>query len=154
MSGMSTLLSLCIVERHPMSGKSTLLLLLYCRKTKNIKKVYIVITFVLWKEIQCHENLHCYQFCIVERHPMSGKSTLLSYLYCCAKTSNIRNVTLLSPLFYSLPTKSFNTRKIHIAITFMLCEDIQYQEVYIATTFNCAETSNERKVYSSITFES
>ena len=42
---------LCIVERHPMSGKSTLLLLLYCGKTSNVRKVYIAITFVLWKDI-------------------------------------------------------------------------------------------------------
>ncbi len=71
-----------------------------CGKTSNVRKIYIAISFVLWKDIQCQESLL----------PTSGM---------CA---------LLSPLFYSLPTKSFNTRKIHIAVNFILCEDIPYQE--------------------------
>ncbi len=97
----------CIVHRHPMSGKCTLLSLLYCSMTSNVRKVYIAITFILCKDIQCQESLHCYHFCIVRRHPMAGKSTLLSLLY-CAKTSN--------------------GRKGYIVITFVLCEDIQQQE--------------------------
>ncbi len=93
----------CTEQRHPMSGKSTLLSLLYCPQTSNIRKIYIAHTFVLYEDIQCQESLHCNHFCIVHRHPMSGKSTLLSLLY-CSKTSNVR--------------------KVYIAITFVLCEDI------------------------------
>ncbi len=53
---------------YPKSGKSTLLSLLYCAHTSNVRKVYLAITFVLCADIQYHENLHCYQFYIVHRH--------------------------------------------------------------------------------------
>ncbi len=105
-SGKSTFQIFCIVRRHPMSGKSTLLsflycaktsndkkvyiaIILYCAKTSNDRKVYIAIIVLLCENIQCQESLHCYQFCIVERHPMTGNFTFQSF-FNCAKTSNNR----------------------------------------------------------------
>ena len=139
MSGKSTLLSLLyftktsnvrkvyihcyhfyILRRHLMSGNSTLLSLLYFAKTSNVRKLHIAITFVFYEDIQCQESLHCYHFCISRRHPMSGKSTLLSRLY-FAKTSNVRKV-------YMAIAKTSNVRKVYIAITFVFCEDIQCLE--------------------------
>ncbi len=95
----------CIEQRHPMSGKSILLSLLYCAQTSNVRKIYFSITFVLWTDIQCQESLHYYyyyymyyyyyyyyyHYCIAHLHSMTGKSTLLSLLY-CVKTSNVRKV--------------------------------------------------------------
>ena len=49
----------------------------------------IVITFVLCEDIQCQESLHCYHFNTVHRHPMSGKSTLLSLLNYCTHYTDI-----------------------------------------------------------------
>ncbi len=78
-----------IVQRHPMSGKCTLLLLLYCAQTSKVRKVYIAITFILRKDIQCQESVHCCYFRIVHRHLKSRKCALVLPLY-CAQTSNVR----------------------------------------------------------------
>ncbi len=78
-----------------MTGNFTLLSFLYCAKTSNDRKIYIAIIFVLCEDIQCQENLHCYHFCIVRRHPMSGKSTFQSFLN-CAKTSNVKKIYVVT----------------------------------------------------------
>ncbi len=156
---------ICIMWRYTMPGKSILRSLLYCVKISNARKAYIAIIFVLFKDIQCQESLHCYHFYIVRRQPMPGKPKFLSLLY-CAKTTN--------------------ARKVSIAITLSLCEDFQCQEslhcyhfwiiqrhqlqgkssllsfLYSAKTSNarkvyidhfcCVKISNDRKVYIAITF--
>ena len=95
------------VRRHP-SEKFTVcgITFILCENTQCQESLHCY-HFVLCKGIQCQESLHCYHFCIVHRHPMSVKSTLLSPLY-CAKTCYVREVS--------------------IGITFILCEKIKCLE--------------------------
>ena len=76
--------------RHMMAGKSTLLSLLYCAKTSNVRKVCIAIKFVLSDGIQHQENLHVNHFLLLLplRHSMLRKIALQSHS-CCAKTFNV-----------------------------------------------------------------
>ena len=113
-----------------MSGKSTLLSLLYCAKTSNVRKVYIAITFVLWEDIQYQENLHYHHLCIVGKYLMSGKSTLLSLLYNFTKRSNVKNVYIANicilHFIYILCQESLHCNHFHT----VLCEDINVMKVY------------------------
>ncbi len=102
----------CIVRRHPTLGKSILLSIFSSTKALNVRKVNIAITFIMCEDIQCHESLQGYHFCIVRRHPTLGKSTLLSIYFLSLRHSMF---TLQSHC-----AKASNVG-IYIAITLILC---------------------------------
>ncbi len=68
-------------KRNPMTGKST-----------------FAVTFVLWEDINEGESMLYYHFLHCAKSPMSGKSTLLSLLYCVKRMSG--KSTLLSLCFW------------------------------------------------------
>ena len=133
-----------------MSRKSTLLSLLCCTKTSNFRKVYIAITFVSYTDIQCHESLLYYYFCIVQRHPMSGKYTLLSLLY-YAQTSNAMKVyctcTLLSLLHCVLVHSTLSRKSTLQSLLYCTQTSNAIGKSTLLSPLYCAKTSNVREVY-------
>ena len=124
---------------------------LYCAKASNVSKVYIAITFVLFKDV----------------HPMSVKLKITITFVLCAKTSNVKKVYIvitfvlcdrrediqyqrslhcMVSLLYC--AKTTNVRKVYIGITFVPCEDIQCQRTlywdwyhfYIVRKIECLES--------------
>ncbi len=109
-------------------GKSTLLLFLHCAKTFNVKKVYIAIIFVLCEDTQCRESLHCCHFCIVRRHAMSRKSTLLTL--CIVRRHSMTGKSTLLSLSHG--AKTHNVKKVYIAVTLYCAKTPDVKKVYIA----------------------
>ena len=118
---------------------------LYCAKASNVSKIYITITFVLFKHASNIRKVYIaitfvlckdiwrkftfkYHFCTVRyarRHPISVKFTLYGITFILCENIQLSGKSIIVITLYC--AKAFNVRKVYIAVTFVLCIDIQCQ---------------------------